>query len=438
MERVVSWKKMLLLTGLSIFLMFFVVACGDDTQTGTKFKDEQYGYYGIPVNNEDPTTFLFGVTHYTADPSNTSHLYLVSTANGATTRIGDIGFKVNGIAYNSITKKLYGITEGAGSQLIDINMLTGQGTLVATITGPATSAAINTGWNNTYITAIGKDGSDYYAQAFIANTTAITKFGVVIQERTPQGELRLAIAADNGGVPNYAAPLYQGALIDPTNIGAWYYESGINVPLTIGQKYYILYDGYDIPGTTGWDGIGVASFSAITGQGIQWSNSGGVGPWNTMAYPLAIYVEGAPTYSNPAFNSKGELFAYNTDNTLCTINVTTGVATSRPGNGIFGVNYGLAFDKSDTLYLVNGTGGNIYTLDQTTGASTFVRAINNLPSQMAHRGAFHPVTGRYWGLDTTDYYTPTRNLLVTDVGAGTLKQTIRTRGSLHALAFVRL
>jgi len=68
----------------------------------------------------------------------------------------------------------------------------------------------NNGWNNTVLTSIGEDGSDYYAQSFIANVTAITSFGVVIQELSAEGQISLAIAADNGGVPNYAAPLYAG------------------------------------------------------------------------------------------------------------------------------------------------------------------------------------------------------------------------------------
>jgi hypothetical protein len=378
---------------------------------------------------------LYGATHYSAHASNTSSLYEVSTKDGSTKLIGDIGFKVNGMAYNPVTRKLYGITEGAGSQLIEINKANGLGTLIATITGPATSVAVNNGWNGNYMTAVGATGSNFYAQSFIANTNAITKFGVVIQQRIPQGELILAIAADNGGVPNYAAPLYQGTLRTPTPTGAWYYETGINVPLTIGQKYYILYDGYDNPGATGWDAIGLSSTYPIAGEGIIWSNSGGVGSWDSFggAYPLAIYVEGATTYSHPAFNSKGELFAYNTDNTLCRINVTTGVATSLPTAGVYALNYGLAFDKNDTLYLVNGRGGQLYTMDQTTGAGTLAGSITGLPNTMAHRGGFHPVSGEYWGLDATNV--PTRKLLAIDIGTRTVKQTITTLNSLHALAF---
>lgn len=165
--------------------------------------------------------------------------------------------------------------------------------LIPLIPAPAQTVDENNGWNGQIITSIGQDGSDYYAQAFIADLTTITKFGVVIRELYPEGQIRMAIAADNAGVPNYAAPLYVGTLINPTTTATWYYESGLNIAVTPGQKYYVLLDGYNIPGTTGQSGIGYSDTQPIAGQGIQWSNYGGVGPWETIAsYPLAIYVEG--------------------------------------------------------------------------------------------------------------------------------------------------
>jgi hypothetical protein len=69
-----------------------------------------------------------------------SSLYWINTITGSATPIGDIGYEVNGIAYDAITNKLYGITSGAyrtiefSSQLIEINMATGEGSLIGTIT----------------------------------------------------------------------------------------------------------------------------------------------------------------------------------------------------------------------------------------------------------------------------------------------------------------
>lgn len=154
----------------------------------------------------------------------------------------------------------------------------------------------NNGWNNTIISTIGAGGgSDYYAQSFIANVANITSFGVVIQELSAEGQISLAIAADNGGVPNYAAPLYAGTLKNPTTTPTWYYETGLNIPVTVGQKYYVLLDGYNNAGATGISGIGRSSVQPISGEGLIWSNNGGVGTWSADAtYTIAIYVEGTP------------------------------------------------------------------------------------------------------------------------------------------------
>ena len=74
-----------------------------------------------------------------------SSLYWINTTNGSATRIGDIGYFVEGIAYDAITNKLYGITSGiyasgsfktptdGGSKLIEIDMATGAGSLIGPI-----------------------------------------------------------------------------------------------------------------------------------------------------------------------------------------------------------------------------------------------------------------------------------------------------------------
>jgi hypothetical protein len=172
--------------------------------------------------------------------------------------------------------------------------------------------SIDNGWNGNIISSIGETGSDYYAQSFIANMSAITKFGVVIQQLIANGEISLAIASDNGsGVPNFAAPLYQGTLKNPTTTAAWYYEEGLNIPVTPGQKYYVLLDGYNNPGATGQSGIGYSNTQPIPGEGIIFSNDGGVGTWVSFpSYPLAIYVEGigeAPV-SVPTLTAWGIMF----------------------------------------------------------------------------------------------------------------------------------
>jgi hypothetical protein len=162
---------------------------------------------------------------------------------------------------------------------------------------PGIIANVDNGWDGTsMISSIGASGSDYYGQAFISNVAVITKIGIVIQETYSEGEVRFGIAADNGGVPNYAAPLYMGPLVNPTTSAQWYFESGLNIPVTIGQKYYVFIDGYENAGATGQAAIGYSATQPMAGEGIVYSNDGG-GTWEdsyTM-YPLAIYVEGTPT-----------------------------------------------------------------------------------------------------------------------------------------------
>lgn len=176
----------------------------------------------------------------------------------------------------------------ANAQNIVFNTVTGQvinenqENHLASLSPPSGTAGqtviVNNGWNNNRVASVGASGSDFYAQSFIATESIITQFGVVISESNSEGQLILAIAADNGsGVPDFATPLYEGTLINPTSTDDWYYESGINIPVTIGQKYYILIDGYNNAGATGNSIIGLSSTSPIPSEGMIYSNSGGVG-----------------------------------------------------------------------------------------------------------------------------------------------------------------
>jgi hypothetical protein len=156
-------------------------------------------------------------------------------------------------------------------------------------------ATINNGWNGGYISSIGASGSNYYGQSFISTFTSISKFGVVIRQGVAVGQLKIAIVADNHGKPDYASPLYEGTVITPTTTGQWYFEEGLDIPVVPGQKYYVLIDGYNIPGSTGWDYIGLSDTCPISGEGIVWANSGDFVHWYTYSsYPLAIYIDGIP------------------------------------------------------------------------------------------------------------------------------------------------
>lgn len=176
------------------------------------------------------------------------------------------------------------------------------------------------GYKGSNVSAIGTDGSDFYAQSFYANVNAITKFGVYLAEISTQGEVILSIAEDNGsGMPNVNSVLYQGSLLNPSTTGAWFYESGINIPLTIGTKYWVLIDGYNNNGATGFSAVGLSSNYTDTNEGILYSNAAGDGTWPSIPLmPIAIYVEGLRTAltvsdtlvdsgENPCFDATGAI-----------------------------------------------------------------------------------------------------------------------------------
>ncbi|MCK9205341.1 MAG: T9SS type A sorting domain-containing protein [Bacteroidales bacterium] len=165
----------------------------------------------------------------------------------------------------------------------------------------------NNGWNTFVVSSIGETGSDFYAQSFYASIDMITRFGVVITEISPEGQVILSIAADNGfGAPDVSAPLYQGTIKNPSTTGSWFFETGLNIPVTVGQKYWVLIDGYDNPGATGRSAIGLSSNFTDTGEGMIFSNSAG-SSWSSIpTFPLAIYVEGinaAIVSENNGFNN---------------------------------------------------------------------------------------------------------------------------------------
>jgi hypothetical protein len=174
------------------------------------------------------------------------------------------------------------------------------------------------------------------------------------------------------------------------------------------------------------------------------TNNDSVLPWGLIEIDMTTGV-GTPVGTGtglntmtPTFNSSGTLFAWDAASySLCTIDLATGIATSLdPSNITYGPNqHGLAFDNSDVLYLINGNPsdlGSVYIMDQTTGEGFYVGYIDLLPYGMAHHGDFHPVTGKYWGLDAT---TSTRNLLEINIATKTIGQTIPTLDYLHVLAF---
>lgn len=167
---------------------------------------------------------------------------------------------------------------------------TGQNIKGTPLSGPVNIVDEDNGWNGNHIYSVGQGGTDYYAQSFIADVKYITRIGIVIWEYVAEGQVLLAIVGDNGGVPDYLHPLFQGTLINPTTTASWYYED-LNIEVTPGEKYYIMVDGYNNPGATGESYVGASNVYPIAGEEMIYSNDEGYS-WDVWYIPMAIYVEG--------------------------------------------------------------------------------------------------------------------------------------------------
>ncbi|HNW50927.1 MAG TPA: hypothetical protein PKH79_07590, partial [Prolixibacteraceae bacterium] len=76
----------------------------------------------------------------------------------------------------------------------------------------------------------------------------------------------------------------------------WYYEN-MHIRVNVGQKYFLLIDGYDNAGATGNSRIGLSSKATDTNEPVIYSNNNG-SFWDSGSYSskyLAIYVEGTTT-----------------------------------------------------------------------------------------------------------------------------------------------
>jgi hypothetical protein len=135
--------------------------------------------------------------------------------------------------------------------------------------------------------------------------------------------------------------------------------------------------------------------------------------------------------NNPTVCPSGQMYAWTEDSDdPVTFDKTTGVATVLGVSGLSTAEHGFRCDAAGVLWFVNYS-GEVYTIDTTTGAATLAGDIG----VMAHHGDFHPVSGAYWGLDTTASYGTTRNLLVVNLATSTITATLPTYDNLMAIAF---
>lgn len=87
---------------------------------------------------------------------------------------------------------------------------------------------------------------------------------------------------------------------------------------------------------------------------------------------------GGDNWPDITFDSRGTLYSWSeaSPDRLNTIDLTTGATTEIGPNGLNTYQFGLGADSADTIYAKNGD-GNVYTIDKTTGAATFVVSLGS-------------------------------------------------------------
>lgn len=139
---------------------------------------------------------------------------------------------------------------------------------------------------------------------------------------------------------------------------------------------------------------------------------------------------------NPTVNAAGAMYAW-TENgdDLVTVDKVAGTVAVVGDSALSTWEHGVAFDNQGTLYIVNGSSGDIYTLDLATGVPTAAGSL----ALRAHHGDFHPVTGLYWGIDETSdsAASAARNIRVANLTTETITATLPTVNELFTLTFRR-
>ncbi len=190
-----------------------------------------------------------------------------------------------------------------------------------------------------------------------------------------------------------------------------YAVNGLTYDITTGKLY----------GSTSFNDPtynGLIEINMTTGAGTPVGTSGwGFGGTNAV--------------TNITVNSTGSMFGWlEGDDDLVSINKATGIATLVGDSGLSTQTNGLSFNSSDVLYMVNW-GGNVYIVNTSTGAVTYINTIG----VTAHHGDFNPANGLWYGIDTNSAQSDSRSLVLANFSTwGTT--TLPTVDRLHTLQFV--
>lgn len=149
---------------------------------------------------------------------------------------------------------------------------------------------------------------------------------------------------------------------------------------------------------------------------------------------------GKAAITNITVNSSGQMYGWTeSGDDLVSINKSTGIATVVGDSGLSTATNGLAFDRYNTLYMVNYD-GRYYIINTFTGAATLQGDISPGVEEPAHHGVFHPYSNLYYGLRNNPWPwdTSSTNLLSANFSTGSVLSTVPTAFDLHTLAFVDL
>jgi len=230
-----------------------------------------------------------------------------------------------------------------------------------------------------------------------------------------------------------AAPASAQTILGTTGMGTTTSTLVEIDPVTGGLLNTIGPVGYVVNGLT-WDASSGTLF-ATTSANDPTFGSGliTIDPLTGVGTPIGTgHGLGSGASVTAASNSAGQVFSWwdpNEDDLLL-YNTTTGLATRIGESSLSTGAHGLAFNPADVLYLVNSD-SNVYTINTTTGATTLVG--NLALSNFAHHGDFDPSTGLYFGIDQTS--TGPKNLVVADLSAFSVVNTLPTVADLHTLTF---
>lgn len=202
-------------------------------------------------------------------------------------------------------------------------------------------------------------------------------------------------------------------------------------PATGGLLATIGSVGYAVNGLT-WDASsGTLYATTSTNDGTFPNGLITIDPLTGAGTPIGTGA-GIGSVVTAASNSAGQVYAWwdPSDDDLVIFNTTTGVATLVGESGLSTGAHGLTFNPADVLYLVNYD-GNVYTINTSTGAPTLVGTL--ALATYAHHGDFDPTSGLYYGVDQTG--SGAKNLVVADLSAFSVVNTLPTVADLHTLTF---